>query len=82
MIRKQIYLTEDLQRQIRLAAAAEKKPEAQVIREVLHAGLDQVQSTQTAGEVLLSLAQLGVELGIKGPPDLSRNIDKYLYENA
>lgn len=82
MIRKQVYLTEDLDQQISLTAASERKPEAQVIREVLHAGFAHMQPARTAGEALLALARLGEELGIKGPPDLSRNIDKYLYEEV
>jgi hypothetical protein len=82
MIRKQIYLTEELERQIHLAAATEKKPAAQVIREVLHAGFLRKRPAHTAGEALLGLARLGAELGIEGPPDLSRNIDKYLYEEG
>ncbi len=82
MIRKQIYLTEELEQQIHLTAASEQKPEAQVIREVLHAGFLQKIPARTAGEALLGLARLGEELGIKGPSDLSRNIDTYLYEEA
>ena len=38
MISKHIYLTEELDRQVQLAALREKKPEAAVIRERLHAG--------------------------------------------
>lgn len=82
MIRKQIYLTKELDRQIALTAVSERKPEAAVIREVLHAGFLQKKPARTAGEALLGLARLGEELGIKGPPDLSRNIDTYLYEEA
>lgn len=81
MIRKQIFLTPDLQQQIALAAASEHKPQAQVVREVLHAGFTVRRPTRTGGDGLLALARLGEELGIKGPPDLSRNIDKYLYED-
>jgi hypothetical protein len=51
-----------------------------VIREVLHAGLARRQPAGTAGAALLGLARLGETLGIKGPPDLSRNIDTYFYE--
>jgi hypothetical protein len=82
MIRKQIYLTEELDRQIHLTAASEQKPEAQVIREVLHVGFLQKIPARTSGEALLGLAKLGEELGLKSDdPYLSRNIDKYLYED-
>jgi len=81
MIRKQVFLTPELAQQIALTAACEHKPQAQVVREVLHAGLVVRQPARNGGDVLLALARLGEELGIKGPPDLSRNIDKYLYED-
>jgi hypothetical protein len=83
MIRKQIYLTEALDRQIHLAAATEKKPAAQVIREVLHVGFLRKIAAHAAGEALLGLARLGEELGLTSDdPHLSRNIAKYLYEDV
>jgi hypothetical protein len=82
MIRKQIYLTEDLDRQIHLTAASERKPAAQVVREVLHAGFLQRKPARTAGAALLGLAKLGEELGLTSDdPYLSRNIDSYLYDD-
>ncbi len=79
MIRKQIYLTEDLSRQLAVAAKQQRKPEAQVIRELLRAGLTQQKPAQTAGEALLGLAKLGKELGIRAEPEFSSRIDDYLY---
>lgn len=35
--------------------------------------------TNNAGQALLELAKLGKKLHVKGPRDLSANIDKYLY---
>lgn len=79
MIRKQVYLTEELDRQVHLTAASEQKPEAQVIREVLHAGFARKKPKANAGEALLGLAKLALT---SDDPYLSRNIDKYLYEDA
>jgi hypothetical protein len=81
MIRKQIYLTEELDRQIALTAVSERKPEAAVIREKLRAGFAIKKSSRTGGNALLALARLGEEHSIKGPPDLSRAIDTYLYKD-
>lgn len=80
MIRKQIFLTPELERQIALTAVAERKPQAQVVREALTARFSRPRPVDREGG-LLGLARLGEELGVKGPPDLSRNIDKYLYED-
>ena len=53
------------------------QPEEQVITQLIEEGLKKPQQQwKNAGEALSSLS----ELGIKGPKDLSQNIDKYLYE--
>ena len=77
MICKQVYLTEDLNRRLTVAAKQLQKSEAQVLRDILDAGLRQQQ--ETAGAALLRLAALGQALGIQGPPDTSMKIDDYLY---
>jgi hypothetical protein len=73
MIQKHISLPENLNRQIHERVKRLRQPEEQVITHLLEQGL---QTTMSLGE---SLRQLG-KLGIKGPSDLSQNIDKYLYE--
>lgn len=78
MIRTQVYLPKSLYQHIDLVAKKEKKAKAQVIREVLDEGLKERHGN--AGEALLRLAKLGKKLNIRGPKDLSANIDKYLYE--
>lgn len=80
MIRTQIYLPKQLYQIIDLVAKREKKPKAQVIRDVLEEGI--VKKQGNAGEALLEIARLGRKLKLKGPRDLSKNIDKYLYEDA
>jgi hypothetical protein len=77
MIRTQVYLTEDLARDIKLLARREQKPEAEVIREVLAKGLKTSASRrqESTGESLLRLGAIGA----KGETDLSTRIDDYLY---
>ena len=74
MIRTQVFLPEETYQYIKIRAQRERKPSAQVIREVLEAGMKKSEK-QNAGETLLQLAKLGG----KGPKDLSKNIDRYLY---
>lgn len=45
---------------------------------MLHAGFATLRPRRTGGDALLALARFAEESGIKGPPDLSRNIDTYL----
>lgn len=76
MIRTQIYLPKDLYHNIDITAKRERKAKAAVIREVLEEGFAQKQGN--AGKALLRLAKMAVK---GGPPDLSANIDRYLYED-
>ncbi|HEX7456197.1 MAG TPA: hypothetical protein VF303_01900 [Candidatus Nanoarchaeia archaeon] len=74
MKRKQIYLTETLNREISAIAKKEDKPQSVVIRELLESELNS-KSTETSGDVLLRIAAKATV----GPGDLSTNIDSYLY---
>jgi hypothetical protein len=78
MIQKHISLPEDLDRKIQQRARLLQESEERVIRELIEEGLKKSkQRWKNAGDALRSLS----ELGIKGPKDLSQNIDKYLYED-
>ena len=76
MIRTQVYLTNEQARDIKLRAKRERKPEAQVIREIVHTGLHaRPAAHETAGRSLLRLT----EIHANGPADASSRIDDYLY---
>lgn len=77
MIRTQIYLPENLYREIGLIARKEKKAKSQIIREALEKDVNKRRGS--VGEALLKLAELGKKLNLRGPKDLSINHDKYLY---
>jgi len=76
MLRTQVYLPEALRQELDIVAKKEKKPTAQIIRELLSEGV-RSRHKETVGEALTKLADLGVK---GGPSNLSTNIDKYLYE--
>jgi hypothetical protein len=78
MIRKQIYLTRELDQYIHMLSKKQNKPEAEVIRDLLATGIKKQQPMST-GEALLGLATLGETLGMSGPTDLSERHDDYLY---
>jgi predicted DNA-binding protein len=75
MIQKHISLPEDLDQKIQERAKHLQESEERVIRELIEQGLKTTKPV-SLGESLRQLANLG----IKGPSDLSQNIDKYLYE--
>lgn len=78
MIRKQIYLTRELNQHIHVLSQKQHKPESEVIRELLETGIRKHPSMST-GEALLGLSKLGEKLGMSGPADLSERHDDYLY---
>ena len=77
MIQTHVNLTEEQARIIKRLAAAEKKDEAEVIRELLDQVLKSAaaHARETTGESLMRLAAIGG----KGPKDLSARADEYLY---
>jgi hypothetical protein len=77
MIRTQVYLTEEQSRDIKLRAKREGRYEAEVLREVVTAGLKSAKPKQkvSTGESLLRLAGIGG----KGEADSSSRIDDILY---
>jgi len=76
MLRTQVYLPEELDRELKLLAKKENKAVAKLIRELLHDGLvKRKRRKKNAGDTLLEIAKL---VG-KGPKDLSSNLFDYLY---
>jgi aryl carrier-like protein len=75
MIQKHISLPEELDQKIQQRAKLIQESEERVIQELIEQGLKTIKP-MSLGESLRQLANLG----IKGPSDLSQNIDKYLYE--
>ena len=80
MIRTQVYLPKQLYQEVDLVAKEEKKPKAQVIREAIEK--DMGKKRGNASKFLLEIAAMAKKNKWKGPKDLSKNIDKYLYEEA
>ncbi len=74
MIRTQVYLPEELHKEITITAAKRDIPAAQLVRDLLQKGLNTTKKT-SVGEALLQLTQVHG----KGPKDLSANLDDYLY---
>lgn len=78
MIRTQIYLPKQLYEDVKFVAQKEDKKAAQVVRDLLNEALLKRKKQVSIGEAFLDLASIGVK---GGPPDLSTNHDKYLYED-
>lgn len=74
MIRTQIYLPEPTYEQLKSWAREESKSIAEKIREVLSQRIKKHKKVEPVLKLLMKTT-------FKGPSDLSRNHDKYLYGN-
>ena len=79
MRRTHVYLTDKQKAMIELLAKRHLTPEAEVIRELIEAGLQAQTQDVAPATGLLELVQLGERLGVRGPGDLSTRHDDYLY---
>lgn len=77
MIRKQFYVTPEIDRALIILARQDGKTVAEVVREILQKVLKVRQKKEPAGAVLLRMA----ENAFRGPGDLSTNLFDYLYGN-
>jgi predicted DNA-binding protein len=76
MIRTQIYLHEDQYKRIKLISSRNNKPQSEIIRDALDKGISDLASRSVA-QALLEMASTAVKTD---DPNLSVNVDKYLYE--
>lgn len=77
MIRTQIYLDEDIHKDISLLARKGKVSMAKIARDILKEGVLKRKNLDKSGkEVLKKLLEIGAT---GGPSDLSANLDHYLY---
>jgi metal-responsive CopG/Arc/MetJ family transcriptional regulator len=75
MIRTQIYLTQELKKELDRLKKIEGKPVGEIIRKILHKAIIADKKKQK-GNDLTKLAELNIH---GGPKDLSEHMDEYLY---
>lgn len=80
MLKSYVYIPDELNRKIGLAVKAQKKSKAAIIREALAKGMVSIQREKGASaQALLELAKFAEKYTIKGPKDLSSNLNKYAW---
>jgi hypothetical protein len=77
MLRTQIYLPEEIHRELILWARKMDLPMAEVVRRIIKTGLEKKEKFFEKGNDLLLLTQLKIK---GGPKDLSEKLDFYLYQ--
>lgn len=83
MLRTNVYLTEEQERELKTRAAVAKKPKAEILREVIDGGLRTIPMQKSAStQVFIELAKIAERFKDKGsaPRDLSQNLDKYTWD--
>ena len=81
MLRTYIYVPDELDKKVIKIAKAIKISKAEAIRRAISSWVDNVVNKNSGAESLLMLAELGKKMKLKGPKDLSTNMDKYLWDN-
>jgi len=77
MIRTQIYIEDRIHKDLRHLAEQERKSMAEVTRDILREGIQKRKAVDTSGrKTLLALTNIGAT---SDDPNLSENIDHYLY---
>ena len=81
MTKTYLYIPDDLNKQIELAAKLQKKSKAEVMRKALLQGL-KAQQRQGSDSVnaFLKLAEIGRENPMHGPKDSASRIDELLWD--
>lgn len=83
MFRTNVYLTEEQEKEIKTRAVIDRKPKAEILREIINKGLkDTHVDVSTSTEVYMKLANIAEIFKGKGtaPKDLSANLDKYTWD--
>lgn len=81
MLRINIYIPEDLNKMLDVAAQANRKPKAEVIRQALKVGMKVIKPTSHSAQALINLAKLAEDVPTKGkvPKDFVKNLDHYTW---
>lgn len=82
MLKTYLYIPDDLNEKINRAAKDQNQSKAEIIRKALENGIKTQKKPIPGGaQTLLKLAEIGKKYKLKGPRDLSKNMDKYLWED-
>ena len=81
MLRINIYIPEDMNKQLDFTAKSRHKAKAEVIREALNHGLKVIQPKSGNAQALLDLAKMAEKIPTVGnmPKDFSKNLDHYTW---
>lgn len=81
MLKTYLYIPDEINERISRLAKTQKKSKAEVIRNALEKGIEQVAPQNNAGvDVLFKLAELGKKANFKGPRDSSTRMDELLWD--
>lgn len=81
MQKTMVYLPKQLKEKVLIIANSQNTSQADVIRKALQEGLETAIFQSNASALgLIKIGQLAEKLQVKGPKDLSENLDKYTWD--
>ena len=81
MLRTYVYIPKELDEKVKKTALVKKISKAEVMRRAIERGLEEDQESRrkVSWDVAYKLAEIGKKHKVRGPRDLSKNLDKYLW---
>lgn len=80
MLKTYLYLPDELNNKIHLTAKTQNKSKAEIMRLALEKGIATMNYDDGASaRAFVQIAEIGKKYNIKGPKDLSANMDYYLW---
>jgi hypothetical protein len=81
MLKTYLYIPQDLNTKINAMSTNQKVSKAELIRQAIRAGLKKLDTgTSSSVDLLTKLKDLGDKHNLKGPADLTNNMDNYLWQ--
>jgi len=81
MQKTMVYLPKELKEKVLIIANSQGTSQADVIRRALQEGLGTAAfQSNASAQGMIQIGQLAEKLQVKGPKDLSENLDKYTWD--
>ncbi len=81
MQRISVYIPTETRKRINLVAKAKSKAEAEIIRDALDKGLEDIHPSSSSAQALVDFAKMAEKIPTKGklPADFIKNLDYYTW---
>jgi uncharacterized protein YaiL (DUF2058 family) len=82
MLKTYLYIPDELDKKVTRITKAKKISKAEFTRDAIKEKVERVERSEnySSADIFLKLAEMGKKYNLKGPKDLSKNHNKYLWD--